>query len=105
MAHLVPDPPPANYHVPALVNATNVYSCMLGRALRKDHAGFQYLPDEHFRNPKLHWEQQSPNYWAASGTARDLVRTLASVRGVWNPFLYWADAEDTSFADMTLGGP
>ena len=66
---------------------------MLGRALRKDHDGYAYLPEEHFRNPKLHWKQQSPNYWAAAGTAPDLVRNLAAVEGVWNPFVYWAEAE------------
>ncbi|MBR0939524.1 hypothetical protein [Bradyrhizobium jicamae] len=75
------------------VNATNVYSCMLGRGLRKDHGPFEYLPVEHFRNPKLHWEQQSPNYWAASGTAPDLVRVLGEVEGFWNPFSYLAQSQ------------
>jgi hypothetical protein len=73
------------------VNATNVYSCMLGRALRKDHHDFMHLPDEHFRNPRLHWEQQEPNYMLAGGTAGNLVGTLATVQGVWNPFFYWAE--------------
>jgi hypothetical protein len=68
------------------VNATNVYSCMLGRALRKDHHDLMHLPDEHFRKPHLHWEQQKPNYFLARESAFDLVRTLAKVTGVWNPF-------------------
>jgi hypothetical protein len=79
------------------VNATNVYSCMLGRALRKDHHEFKYLPEEHFRNPKLHWEQQTPNYWAASATAGDIVRACAGVEGVWNPFFYWSEAFEVAW--------
>lgn len=68
------------------VNATNVYSCMLGRALRKDHHSFMLLPDEHFRNPKLHYNQQKPNYKLAESRVPNLVSTLKNIRGVWNPF-------------------
>ncbi len=75
------------------VNATNVYSCMLGRALRKDHSDFSFLPDEHFRNPKLHYDQQQPNYESAGMHARDLVQVLSTIKGVWNPFVYWAVME------------
>lgn len=70
------------------VNATNVYSCMLGRALRKDHYEFLLLPSEHFRNPKIHWQQQEPNYKMAAKSAPALVDKLKTVQGVWNPFRY-----------------
>jgi hypothetical protein len=83
------------------VNATNVYSCIRGRALRKDHHAFQYLPDPHFRNPQLHFEQQSPNYFKAAWSARDLVNTLKDIRGVWNPFSYL----DAGQPDYRLGFP
>jgi hypothetical protein len=72
------------------INATNVYSCLNGRALRKDHHGMQYLPDEHFRNPKLHYEQQRTNYLLAARSI-DLVGALSGVTGVWNPFRYWGE--------------
>lgn len=68
------------------VNATNVYSCMLGRGLRKDHHDFQFLPEEHFRDPKLHFDQQKPNYELAHGRVPTLVDTIKNVTGVWNPF-------------------
>jgi hypothetical protein len=71
------------------VNATNVYSCKLGRALRKDHRQAQFLPQEHFKNPKLHWDQQEPNYKKAGKSFPNLLRTLSQVKGVWNPFSYW----------------
>ena len=73
------------------VNATNVYSCMLGRALRKDHLDFLYLPEEHFRNPRLHFEQQRPNYSLVDWSAHDVVRALSWVEGVWNPFVWVKD--------------
>ncbi len=81
------------------VNATNVYSCMLGRALRKDHSELALLPEEHFRNPELHWDQQKPNYLAASQTAISVVKAAAGVQGVWNPFRYWA----TYWAATSIG--
>jgi hypothetical protein len=71
------------------VNATNVYSCMLGRALRKDHHDFLSLPVEHFENPRLHYEQQAPNYMRADASAGDLVDVLRKIEGVWNPFSYF----------------
>jgi hypothetical protein len=70
------------------VNATNVYSCVLGRALRKDHNTTYPLPVEHFKNPKLHWDQQKPNYKKAADSFPNLLRTLKQVKNVWNPFLY-----------------
>ena len=71
------------------VNATNVYSCMRGRALRKDH-GDLTLPAPHFNDPKLHWTEQKPNYDKAGNSIRSLVRTLSQIRNVWNPFIYWS---------------
>ena len=73
------------------VNATNVYSCMLGRALRKDHRDFLHLPEEHFRNPRLHFEQQRPNYSLVDWTAHGVVQVLRRVEGVWNPFVWVVD--------------
>ncbi len=70
------------------VNATNVYSCLLGRGLRKDHHEFNKLPDEHFNNPKLHYDQQEPNYDKADSHTPDIVRELQKYRSVWNPFIY-----------------
>jgi hypothetical protein len=70
------------------INATNVYSCMLGQALRKDHHGYMPLPDEHFSNPQLHYEQQRPNYGLAVRRLPGFVGVLQSVRGFWNPFSY-----------------
>jgi len=84
------------------VNATNVYSCMLGRGLRKDHHDFLSLPEEHFKNPELHFQQQDSNYQIAASHAWDLVRTLAKVDGVWNPFKYWAS--NFALSGMAGGG-
>src|SRR5438309_67053 len=38
------------------VNATNVYSCLLGRGLRKDHHGFNFLPTTYFTTPRKHFD-------------------------------------------------
>jgi hypothetical protein len=68
------------------VNATNVYSCMRGRALRKDHYEFLFLPSEHWQNPDIHWRQQKPNYILAKKSAPALVEKLITIQGYWNPF-------------------
>ena len=73
------------------VNATNVYSCMLGRALRKDHYEFLFMPSEHFRNPDIHWQQQRPNYVLAAKSAPALVEKLKTIQGYWNPFRHLAN--------------
>jgi len=70
------------------VTATNVYSCMRGRALRKDH-GYLPLPNPHFKDPKLHWTEQRPNYVKAGRSIPSLVRIMSRIRNVWNPFIYW----------------
>jgi hypothetical protein len=71
------------------VNATNVYSCMRGRALRKDHGNLP-LPIPHFRDPKLHWTEQEPNYVKAGKNIPNLVRTMSQIKNIWNPFIYWS---------------
>ena len=73
------------------VNATNVYSCMLGRALRRDHYEFLFMPSEHFRNPDIHWQQQRPNYVLAAKSAPALVEKLKTIQGYWNPFRHLAN--------------
>lgn len=70
------------------VNATNVYSCLLGRGLRKDHAGFAHLPQEYFTDPKKHYELFKKNYDIAWKRAPKLCDALRRASDRWNPFKY-----------------
>ena len=51
------------------VNATNVYSCLRGRALRTDHAGLNPMPRFYFDNPLEHCLLMPFNYGTASASA------------------------------------
>jgi len=70
------------------INATNVYSCLLGRGLRKDHQGFQFLPNEYFTNPRKHFDDLSVDYDRAKGAAPQLYNVLKSGSKLWNPFIF-----------------
>ena len=70
------------------VNATNVYSCLLGRGLRKDHHGFSFLPHEYFTNPRTHFDSMPGNYGLAQARAPALYNLLKSSSPLWNPFIF-----------------
>ena len=70
------------------VNATNVYSCLLGRGLRKDHQGFQFLPNEYFTNPRKHFDDFKADYDLAKGAAPQLYSVLKGGSTLWNPFVF-----------------
>jgi hypothetical protein len=70
------------------VNATNVYSCLLGRGLRKDHQGFDFLPNEYFTNPRKHFDDLRADYDLAKGAAPQLYSVLKSGSKLWNPFAF-----------------
>lgn len=75
------------------VNGTNVYSCLLHRALRKDHGsgadndnGFRPLPQDLFVHPENHHTMFIDNYRVARSNAPALYNTLANGSRLWNPF-------------------
>lgn len=70
------------------VNATNVYSCLLGRGLRKDHHGHDFLPKEYFTNPRKHFDDLRANYDRAKAAAPQLYNVLRSGSKLWNPFAF-----------------
>lgn len=70
------------------VNATNVYSCLLGTALRRDHNGSQYLPQEYFTNPRKHFDEFSGNYAKAKTRTPALYQLLKTSSNLWNPFIF-----------------
>ena len=70
------------------VNASNVYSCLLGRGLRKDHSGFDFLPNEYFTNPRKHFDDFRANYDRAKAAAPQLYSALKSGSTLWNPFVF-----------------
>ena len=70
------------------VNATNVYSCLLGRGLRKDHAGYRFLPQPYFDDPKKHYTELASNYAAARNNAPALCAALKTGSDRWNPFKF-----------------
>ncbi len=69
------------------INATNVYSCLLGRALRQDHAGFARLPDDYF-DPRKHYDLFRRNYKIAWDRALPLCLALQRSSQLWNPFKF-----------------
>jgi len=74
------------------INATNVYSCLLGRALRKDHkllnSQTQYLPQEYFNDPNKHFNTFKSNYEKAKNTNAALFNTVKNASRLWNPFVF-----------------
>ena len=70
------------------VNATNVYSCLLGRGLRKDHHGFDFLPNQYFTNPRKHFDDFKVDYDLAKAAAPQLYNVLKGGSKLWNPFAY-----------------
>ena len=70
------------------INATNVYSCLLGRGLRKDHHGFDFLPNEYFTNPRKHFDDLRADYDLAKGAAPQLYSVVKSGSKLWNPFAF-----------------
>jgi hypothetical protein len=70
------------------VNATNVYSCLMGRGLRKDHAGYKLLPQPYFDEPRKHSTEFSANYALAKSNAPLLCNVLKTGSDRWNPFKY-----------------
>src|SRR5262249_9235070 len=70
------------------VNATNVYSCLLGRGLRKDHHGHAFLPNEYFTNPRKHFDDFRVNYDHPKSVAPQLYSTLKGGSKLWNPFVF-----------------
>ena len=70
------------------VNATNVYSCLLRRGLRKDHAGFEPLPNEYFTDPQSHFTLFRQNYALAWQQSRPLCEVLRDSSPLWNQFKY-----------------
>ncbi|MBV8188092.1 MAG: hypothetical protein JO339_12695, partial [Alphaproteobacteria bacterium] len=55
------------------VNATNVYSSLLGRRLRLDHHGSLAMPnDPYVINPRQHFDDFRANYDRAKGAAPQL---------------------------------
>jgi len=69
------------------VNATNVYSCLLGAALRKDH-GDRRLPHAYFVTPLRHFRDFIDNYKLAKAKAPQLYQILATSSQLWNPFQF-----------------
>ncbi|TWT11655.1 hypothetical protein [Reyranella sp. CPCC 100927] len=72
------------------VNATNVYSCLRGRGLRKDHRDINdnYLPEKYFKAPKLHYDDFKANYVIAKANSINLYSILARNSKLWNPFIF-----------------
>jgi hypothetical protein len=70
------------------VNATNVYSCLLGRGLRKDHQGSHFMPNEYFKNPRKHFDDLRANYDRAKAAAPQLYTVLKGGSKLWNPFAF-----------------
>jgi hypothetical protein len=70
------------------VNATNVYSCLLGRSLRKDHHGWDFLPIEYITNPRKHFEDLRADYDLAKSAAPQLYNVLKGGSDLWNPFTF-----------------
>jgi len=70
------------------VNATNVYSCLLGRGLRKDHHDFNFLPNPYFTNPRKHFDDFRANYDRAKAAAPQLYAALRGGSTLWNPFVF-----------------
>lgn len=70
------------------VNTTNVYSCLLGRGLRKDHHGFNFLPQEYFDSPRKHFDTFKANYDLAKALVPILYDTLKNASNLWNPFVF-----------------
>lgn len=70
------------------VNATNVYSCLRGRGLRKDHNDHHYLPQEYFTNPKKHFDDFRNNYTLAKSDSPSLYNLLKTSSPLWNPFVF-----------------
>jgi hypothetical protein len=70
------------------VNATNVYSVLLGRALRKDHNGFAFLDNSYFTDPKKHFQDFSANYAVAKAHNPALYNVLKNSSNLWNPFKF-----------------
>lgn len=70
------------------VNATNVYSCLKGGGLRKDHKNFEHLPAEYFSNPRKHFDDLKENYDLAKAWSPLLYQTVGDMSRLWNPFIY-----------------
>ena len=70
------------------VNATNVYSCLLGRGLRKDHHEFTFLPQVYFDDPQRHFNDFSDNYRRAKAQTPALYDVLKRGSNLWNPFKF-----------------
>ncbi len=72
------------------VNATNVYSCLRGRGLRKDHRNIDdnYLPEKYFKDPKSHYDDFKANYVIAKANSINICSILARNSKLWNPFIF-----------------
>jgi len=70
------------------INAVNVYSCLLGRGLRKDHHERAFLPNEYFTNPRKHFDDFRTDYDRAKAAAPQLYNVLKSGSNLWNPFIF-----------------
>jgi hypothetical protein len=70
------------------INATNVYSCLLQRSLRKDHQGFDFLPIEYITDPRKHFDDFRADYDLAKSAAPQLYDVLKSGSNLWNPFTF-----------------
>ncbi len=70
------------------VNATNVYSCLLGRGLRKDHHGFNFLPQVYFTDPQKHFNDFADNFRRAQAQTPALYNVLKTASNLWNPFKF-----------------
>lgn len=69
------------------VNATNVYSCLLGAALRKDY-GDEPMPRDYFVAPLKHFRDFIGNYKLAKARVPQLYQVLATSSPLWNPFQF-----------------
>jgi hypothetical protein len=70
------------------INLTNVYACLLGRGLRKDHAGYNFLPQEYFDNPKKHYDTFKDNYKKAERNVPAIIAKVKAGSNLWNPFKF-----------------
>jgi hypothetical protein len=68
------------------VNATNVYSSLLGRRLRMDHHGLIAMPNDYIADPRKHFEDFHTNYVRAQEVAPQLYNVLRNGSKRWNPF-------------------